>query len=141
MVKRWVEIALIGCLILFLAACSSGAAEEAPSPVGEENQSETVAEQPEGEAAADQEQTEEEEVADVPEIDPASIYTTRCAGCHAADRSGDRGPALLPERLSSDAQVYISTITNGSGGMPAFGNRLSAEEIDALVEYILTPPG
>jgi mono/diheme cytochrome c family protein len=31
-------------------------------------------------------------------------------------------------------------ITNGGGGMPAFGSRLSADEIDALVEFILTEP-
>ncbi len=73
-------------------------------------------------------------------IDPVTLFANNCARCHGADRSGKAGPALLPTRLNKDASQYAHTITNGSGGMPAFGNRLSAEEINALADWILTPP-
>jgi cytochrome c551 len=73
-------------------------------------------------------------------IDPASIFAQNCAGCHGADRSGNRGPSLLPDRLTKDASQYANTITNGSGGMPSFSSKLSADEINALAEWILTEP-
>ncbi len=72
-------------------------------------------------------------------IDPAAIFSSNCASCHGADRSGARGPSLLPDRLTKTAPQYAETITNGSAPMPAFGGKLSAEEINALVEWILTP--
>ena len=73
-------------------------------------------------------------------IDPAAaIFSSNCASCHGADRSGARGPSLLPDRLTKVAPQYAETITNGSDPMPAFGGKLSAEEINALAEWILTP--
>jgi mono/diheme cytochrome c family protein len=74
------------------------------------------------------------------EVDAASLYATNCAACHGADRSGKVGPALLPERLTKDRSVYVNTITNGLRGMPAWGGRLSADEINALVDYIMSAP-
>lgn len=71
-------------------------------------------------------------------IDLAAIYSSNCASCHGADRSGARGPSLLPDRLTKVAPQYAETITNGSDPMPAFGGKLSAEEINALAEWILT---
>jgi mono/diheme cytochrome c family protein len=47
---------------------------------------------------------------------------------------------LLPERLTKDPSEYVAIITNGSGPMPAWGSRLSADEINALVDYILSTP-
>jgi len=72
-------------------------------------------------------------------IDPAAIFSSNCASCHGADRSGARGPSLLPDRLTKAAPRYAETITNGSGPMPAFGGKLSAEEINVLSEWILAP--
>jgi mono/diheme cytochrome c family protein len=74
------------------------------------------------------------------QIDAAKLFATNCAACHGADRSGRNGPALLPERLTKDRSTYVDTITNGLRGMPAWGNRLSADEINALVDYILSTP-
>ena len=37
-----------------------------------------------------------------------------------------------------DPADQIAVVTNGRGGMPAFGDRLSAEEIAAVVEYTRT---
>lgn len=72
-------------------------------------------------------------------IDPAVIFSSNCARCHKTDRSGAKGPSLLPDRLTKEASHYAETITNGSGPMPSFGGRLSVEEINALAEWILTP--
>lgn len=100
---------------------------------------------PQGEAVEEQEEIEEEEMGEeqepaVAEIDAAALYEANCARCHGADRSGGTRPALLPSSLSEDASYYVSVITDGRGGMPTFGNRLSEEEINALVEFILTEP-
>ena len=117
---------LIIMIILSLAACG-GPETMTPDPAPADG----------GEV---QEEVPVEEDPVVPEIDPEAIYATRCARCHAADRSGNNGPALLPDNLTKDPSTYVATITNGSGPMPSFGNRLSAEEISAIVEFILSEP-
>jgi mono/diheme cytochrome c family protein/DNA-binding beta-propeller fold protein YncE len=70
-------------------------------------------------------------------------YATHCAACHGADRLGGTGPALLPENLERLRKpAAADTIGNGrvATQMPAFGDRLRAAEIDALVAHIYTPP-
>jgi cytochrome c551 len=121
MSKQWLVYVFIASLMVFSAACS-GASDSAAL------------------TAAEAGSTSNQEQAAAPEIDAASIYASRCAGCHGADRSGRNGPALLPERLTKDPEAYKAIITNGSGPMPAWGSRLSADEIDALVGYILSAP-
>lgn len=65
------------------------------------------------------------------------IYVESCAGCHGTEGEGsDFGRPLTgiadqqPDRL-----VHITSVTDGKGGMPAFGGSLSDEEIDAAVTY------
>lgn len=74
--------------------------------------------------------------------DVASVYQANCAECHGADRLGRMGPALLPENLGrlkkSEARQVIAEgrpITQ----MPGFGETLTGEQIDALVEMVFTP--
>lgn len=70
-------------------------------------------------------------------IDGGPIYGQSCAGCHGGDGSGGLGPRLagrMVERFP-DPAAQAAVIADGRGGMPAFGSRLSAAEIDALVEY------
>lgn len=121
---------LVTSLVLLLAACGVSETPTSDPAIGEEV--ETQEEVPTEDVS--------EEAPTTPEIDPAAIFADRCARCHAADRSGDRGPALLPEELTQDASVYQATIMNGSGIMPSFSSRLSSEEISALVEFILSDP-
>lgn len=131
MSKYWLPIILVTLLVLLLTACwvsESPAPSLAPTSEGEETQVENAAEVEEGEPPA------------APEIDPEAIFAARCTRCHGADRSGGRGPALLPERLTLDATVYQATITNGSGPMPSFSDLLSADEITAMAEFILSDP-
>jgi mono/diheme cytochrome c family protein len=133
MLKKWQLLTLIVILTLFLAACAAPQQETT-------NADQVVVEEEDQGELEDEVVVDEEEEEQAPAIDAAAIYATRCARCHAADRSGNNGPALLPERLTQDASIYEATITNGSGPMPSFGNRLSAEEISALVEFILSEP-
>jgi mono/diheme cytochrome c family protein len=131
--KYWQVITLIAVLGLTLAACASPS--PAPTPTDPPVIEEGIEAETEDEDAGDMDGEDQ-----APVIDAAGIYSTRCARCHAADRSGNNGPALLPERLTKDTSAYVATITNGSGPMPSFGNRLSAEEISALVDFILSEP-
>lgn len=74
-------------------------------------------------------------------VDGADLYGRRCAGCHGGDGSGGIGPRLAGGRVVSafpDPADQIAVVTNGRGGMPAFGSRLSGDEIAAIVDYTRT---
>jgi mono/diheme cytochrome c family protein len=74
-------------------------------------------------------------------VDGAVIFGQRCAGCHGGDGSGGIGPRLAGGRVVADfpdQQQQIAFVTSGRGGMPAFGERLSADEIAAVVDYTRT---
>ncbi len=71
----------------------------------------------------------------------ADFFQGSCARCHGADRSGGRGPALLPDRLTETDEHYFEIIKNGeSGGMPAWGSQLTDEEITALIAFLRSEP-
>jgi mono/diheme cytochrome c family protein len=72
-----------------------------------------------------------------------TLFQQNCAVCHGDDRLGRIGPALLPEnlgRLKKDEAV--NTILHGRAAtqMPAFSDKLSAEQAKALVEFIYATP-
>jgi mono/diheme cytochrome c family protein len=67
----------------------------------------------------------------------ASLFTQNCASCHtlaAAHAKGTVGPDL--DQLKPSKAVVVRQVTNGGGGMPAFGGRLSTEQIDAIAAYV-----
>jgi cytochrome c553 len=71
-----------------------------------------------------------------------ALFAAHCAPCHGADRLGGRGPALLPEslgRLSGARAASVIADGRAATQMPAFGQTLSAAEIDALATYIAKP--
>ena len=53
----------------------------------------------------------------------------------ASDRAS---PAAASSPVYPDPADQIAVVTNGRGGMPAFGEKLSEEEIAAVVEYTRT---
>jgi mono/diheme cytochrome c family protein len=76
--------------------------------------------------------------------DPASLYKSKCAVCHSADGSGSspagkamKVPDLRSEAVQkqSDAQL-TDIVTNGNKQMPAYKDKLSADEIKGLVGYM-----
>ena len=65
------------------------------------------------------------------------VYEANCSRCHGADGAGGRGPSFEGLALEQpDNSAAIEQTVNGGGGMPAFGARLSEEEILAAVDYI-----
>ncbi len=76
--------------------------------------------------------------------DGAAVYKAKCASCHAADGSGsspmgkkmglrDLGSADVQKQ--TDAQL-TDVVSKGKEKMPAYGTKLSADEIKALVAHI-----
>ena len=75
------------------------------------------------------------------EGDPAkgkTIFASAgCGGCHtfsAAGSSGTVGPNL--DDSSIDFEGAVQQIENGGGGMPAFGDRLSDQEIADVAAFV-----
>lgn len=148
--KHTVWIILIVTLGFMLAACDAGEVETpAEQPAVEEEAEPTAAptEEPVEETSEEEAEPTEEEVEPTAEEEaPAEavaaeeLFQQNCAKCHGTNRTGGRGPALLPSRLTEETSVYIDTIINGSGGMPSFEGELSTEEIEALVAFIQSEP-
>ena len=64
------------------------------------------------------------------------IYVRRCQECHGAKGGGFVGPKLSGNQRLANAEFVIRQITNGSADMPAFGKRLTPEELRAVVTYV-----
>jgi len=66
------------------------------------------------------------------------VYENSCTGCHADDGTGveGRGRPLIGIANQGDRARHIASVTDGRGGMPAFGERLSSEEIEQAVSYV-----
>lgn len=78
----------------------------------------------------------------------ADIYEQQCARCHQSDGLGIPGtyPPIAGNPDAADHDYVVVVVTDGLSGkeilgvsysleMPSFGNRLSAEEIDAVASY------
>jgi mono/diheme cytochrome c family protein len=66
------------------------------------------------------------------------VWVRSCAGCHGADGEGGIGPTLAGGAVVEefpDRAEQITLVTEGLGGMPAFGGRLTPGEIGAVVDY------
>lgn len=70
--------------------------------------------------------------------DGKAVYEASCAGCHAADGTGvaQRGRPLIGIASQGDRATHVASVTDGKGGMPAFGERLEASEIDQAISYV-----
>lgn len=74
-----------------------------------------------------------------------TLYVRNCASCHGKDgRAKTLKGRLNHARNLTDAEWQnrvseeriFNSIMNGKGKMPAFGKKLSDQEIDALVAYV-----
>ena len=71
-----------------------------------------------------------------------ALYQQHCAACHAADRLGQMGPALLPDnlaRLRRDEALRVIRDGRPATQMPGFGEQLGEAELAALADFIYTP--
>ena len=79
-----------------------------------------------------------------PEADgTGELFKANCALCHGDDGAGSALGARFKvldlrskEVQDKPAKEMTETIRAGKGNMPAFGNRLSGDQIDKLVEYV-----
>ena len=69
----------------------------------------------------------------------AALYQEHCAACHGESRFGGIGPALLPEsleRLRKPEALKVIGEGRVATQMPAFGDKLSADELAQLGDLI-----
>jgi len=61
-----------------------------------------------------------------------AVYAASCAGCHGDDGTGvaGQGRPLIGIASQGDRETHVASITGGKGGMPAFGPRISVDEIN-----------
>lgn len=70
------------------------------------------------------------------------IFNATCAACHGENGSGGTGPALNSQQVLtklSDEQIWQAIVNGGrrpNSTMPAFGDRLTSTELEALVGFI-----
>ncbi len=71
-----------------------------------------------------------------------ALYQQHCAACHGGNRLGGIGPALLPENMGRlKKAMAVKTVANGRAAtqMPAFGDQLGNDDIQAIVDFIYKP--
>jgi cytochrome c6 len=74
--------------------------------------------------------------------DGETIFNQSCASCHAfqaAGSTGTIGPNLDESQIALEAA--IEQIRQGGGGMPAFADTLTNEQIQAVAEYVVENRG
>jgi cytochrome c6 len=70
------------------------------------------------------------------------VFKANCTSCHTlanAKSHGAVGPNL--DKLKPSLKLVVHQVTNGGGGMPAFGGRLSKTKITAVATYVSSVAG
>jgi cbb3-type cytochrome c oxidase subunit III len=77
-----------------------------------------------------------------------ALFAAKCARCHGNDGRGETAIGRIvnaPDMTDAewwgkrgDSKSLIKSVSDGRGGMPAFGKKLSQKEIAALVAYTRT---
>lgn len=78
--------------------------------------------------------------------DGGALFKTKCAMCHGADGAGTTAmgkklgvrPLGSAEVQKQSDSVLTGIVSKGKAKMPAYGGKLSADEIKALVAHIRT---
>lgn len=65
------------------------------------------------------------------------VFENNCLSCHGAEGAGGSGPNLQKSDVTEDREATLKKIKNGGGGMPAFGDMLSEQEIQDVTEYLV----
>nr|YP_009326599.1 cytochrome c553 [Membranoptera platyphylla]AMJ16856.1 cytochrome c553 [Membranoptera platyphylla] len=69
------------------------------------------------------------------------IFSQNCSACHAGGKNVLVQERTLEKETLEKFQMYdvkaiISQVTNGKNSMPAFGDRLSEEDIQNVANYV-----
>ena len=61
-----------------------------------------------------------------------------CGGCHTLAAAGSEGQLRGPnlDELQPDFDTVVRQVTNGGGGMPAFSERLTEQQIQDVAAYV-----
>ena len=73
----------------------------------------------------------------------AKIFTANCAACHMGGRNVVNAAKTLQKADLEKYGMYELDkikyqVTNGKAAMPAFGNKLSAQQIEDVATYVLS---
>ena len=70
-------------------------------------------------------------------VEGRGIYIASCQRCHGPKGGGGAGSALAGKVVTTypDPAAQAAIVANGKGGMPAWRNVLTPEQIDAVVRY------
>jgi cytochrome c6 len=73
----------------------------------------------------------------------AKVFSANCAACHMGGNNVVMANKTLKKEAleqfgMNSAEAITTQVTNGKNAMPAFGGRLSADEIANVAEYVLT---
>jgi mono/diheme cytochrome c family protein len=127
--KRSLALLTAAIAALALAACGGGS---------DENGTTAAEESPPTTATTTEETAPEPTTEGDPEAGAAVFASAGCGGCHtlaAAGSSGAVGPNL--DELQPELEQVVEQVTNGGGGMPAFGETLSEEQIQDVAAYVV----
>jgi cytochrome c5 len=70
------------------------------------------------------------------------VFVANCGSCHTLSEAGTNGtvgPNL--DEASVDFDGVVAQVTNGGGGMPAFGGSLSEEDIQNVAAFVVASEG
>ncbi len=69
-------------------------------------------------------------------------YREICQACHMANAEGGTGAGIVPALASNphlaSADFTLTRVLKGQGGMPAFADMLSADQIAGVIGYVRT---
>ena len=114
---------------------ASPQAEAGPEEFEDPNTGKDAAEGEAGDEAAAGAVTSDSDVTEVANLG-APKFAANCAMCHGAGGQGGAGAVLAGNESLADASFVANTLIHGFGYMPAFGNRLSDEDIVQIGTYI-----
>ncbi len=71
------------------------------------------------------------------------IFVANCAACHSGGNNAimpekTLQKAVLEENSMYDVEAITTQVKNGKNAMPAFGGKLSDDDIDDVANYVIT---
>ena len=147
MSRRVLLVIVLALALVPFGATACGGGEEV-APVAEGQETTGTATETRGRTGTEtagptgtETETTAEESQPAAQGDPAAgkpIFTESCGGCHVLEEAGTQGtigPNL--DEAKPDYQEALEQIRNGGGGMPAFKDQLSEEQIKDVTAFVV----